>query len=277
MVSTSDGPSVPRRQLGRRLRALREASGRTVEDVLAATDVASRSKLWRIESGRVAVKQGDVLALTRLYGTPAKIVDELLVLAEATKTPGLSVSKGDGVSQSLGLYAELEATAASVSAYSSELIHGLLQTADYVRSVIEADPMPPRELVEQKVSFRLERQQRFFGRSEQRRLEVVITAGAMNLQVGSPSVMEEQIAHLREINERGAARLSVLPATNGVHRAMLGPFVILDFDDEADPSVGYVENLIDDGFYERPSEVTKFREAFDRLRRQALPLEEWLR
>jgi hypothetical protein len=88
--------------------------------------------------------------------------------------------------------------------------------------------------------------------------------------------MEEQIAHLRAVSKRGAARISVLPATNGVHLAMRGPFVILDFDDPDDPSVVYVENLIGSRYIEKPGEVAQFRHAFDGMRQQALPLEEWL-
>jgi hypothetical protein len=122
----------------------------------------------------------------------------------------------------------------------------------------------------------MERQRRFFAHPDSGRLEVIVTAGVMNLLVGSTSVMEEQIAHLRAVSRKGAARIGVLPATNGVHLAMYGPFVILDFDDPEDPNVAYVENLIGSRYIEKPREVAQFRHAFDEMRQQVLPLEEWL-
>jgi hypothetical protein len=246
-----------------------------MEDVIFA-QVASRTKLWRIEAGRGAVKVGDVLALTRLYETPPNEVEELLMLAEATRATGYTEDFRGAVPQALGLYSELEASAAKISAYSSELLDGILQTTAYARAVMEADRSLSPEVVNQRVAFREERQRRFFQRPASGRLDVIVTAGVMNLLVGSPSVMEEQIAHLRAVSRKGAARISVLPATNGVHLAMRGPFTILDFDDPDDPSVAYVENLIGSRYIEKPREVAQFRHAFDAMRQQVLPLEEWL-
>ncbi|HZG90623.1 MAG TPA: helix-turn-helix transcriptional regulator [Pseudonocardia sp.] len=275
-MDSAEGSTLARRQLGRRLRRVREAAGKSIEDVVFA-GVVSRTKLWRIEHGRTAVKTGDVLALTRLYGTEPTEVDALVPLVEATKSSGLIEDYGAAVPQGLGLYAELEATASAVHDYSSELIHGLLQTPDYARAVIESDRSLTPEVVEQRVAFRMERQRRFFDRAEPGRLETVVTAGAMNLVVGSAAVMEEQIAHLRAVHDKGAARIGVLPATDGVHRAMRGPFVVLDFDDPEDPDVAYVENLAGSRYLDKPTDVAQFREAFEEVRDRALSLEEWLR
>jgi hypothetical protein len=276
MTSHQDRPTLVRRQLGRRLRRLREESGHSMEDVIHA-HVASRTKLWKIETGRSTVKTGDVLALTRIYGTPPGQVEQLLVLAEATRSTGYTEDHGGVVSPSFGLYSELEISASKISDYSSELLPGLLQAADYTRAVMEADRSASTEVINQRVAFRQERQRRFFHGAATGRLDTIITAGAMNLLVGSPSVMEEQIAHLRAVSRKGAARISVLPATNGVHLAMRGPFAILDFDDPDDPSIAYVENLIGSRYIEKPGDVEQFRHAFDAMRQQALPLEEWLK
>jgi transcriptional regulator with XRE-family HTH domain len=51
------GSSVTRRQLGRWLRELRKATGKSEADIEAA-NLASRTKLWRIETGKVSVKLG---------------------------------------------------------------------------------------------------------------------------------------------------------------------------------------------------------------------------
>src|SRR6266511_2977723 len=59
VVMPLQGPTVVRRQLGRRLRRLREAAGKTERD-LEEANLVSRAKLWRIESGRTPVKVPDV-------------------------------------------------------------------------------------------------------------------------------------------------------------------------------------------------------------------------
>ena len=56
------GSTVVRRQLGVRLRRLRDAAGKTDRDSEEAR-LASRAKLWRIETGKVPVKVADVRAL----------------------------------------------------------------------------------------------------------------------------------------------------------------------------------------------------------------------
>src|SRR4028119_2074843 len=85
--------TLVRRQLGRRLKSLREEAGKSIEDVIGMK-VVSRSKLWRIEAGRSVVRQGDVLTLVRLYGGDLTKVDDLLALADATKASGFQEDYG---------------------------------------------------------------------------------------------------------------------------------------------------------------------------------------
>jgi Domain of unknown function (DUF5753) len=88
--------------------------------------------------------------------------------------------------------------------------------------------------------------------------------------------MASQIAHLRAISSGDGVSVRVLPATNGVHGFMRGSFSILDFDDPDDPPVVYLESLADIRYVERTDQVLMFRDGFDRIREQAIPLEEYL-
>src|SRR5689334_5932688 len=201
MVTEKERSSVVRRQLGRRLRRLRFEAHKTIEDVIYA-GVASRAKVWRIEAGRTSVKVGDILALSRFYHVDSAMTDELIRLAEASKGTGyLEDYKGTDW-ESIGLYAGLEADAAAVFDYQSELVHGLLQTEAYARAVVEAAPGVTSSIIDQRVAFRLRRQQVFFEREPAARIDAVVTAGALSVQVGSASVMEEQRAHLRALAGR---------------------------------------------------------------------------
>lgn len=104
-----------RRSLGRRLRRLREAAGKTDRDVEEA-NLASRAKLWRIESGKTPVKVADVRALCWLYGADQPTTDALANLAVGTTTQGWWEVHGETLPRWLGLYLGLEAAAAEIRA-----------------------------------------------------------------------------------------------------------------------------------------------------------------
>jgi Domain of unknown function (DUF5753) len=57
---------------------------------------------------------------------------------------------------------------------------------------------------------------------------------------------------------------------------MRGPFTIMDFDDEEDPSLVYIENLVGSRYLERPDHVAEFRNAFARMQALAVPFEEYV-
>jgi transcriptional regulator with XRE-family HTH domain len=271
MTSTQGGSIVARRQLGRRLRRLREEAGRSIEDV-AMAQLASRSKMWKIENGRIKVKQGDVLLLARFYGAGGSETDQLLALATATGLVG-----GSGaVLPWLGPYADFEASCSVLREYRCELVHGLLQTPEYARAVISADFDLPPAVVEERVAFRMARQRAFFERRNPGHLDFVATEGALRMTVGSRSVMEAQIARLRAVDSRDGVSVRVLPSTNGLHPAVGGTFTIMDFADPEDPPLVYLESLVGSRYVEAAEHIDRFKRVFDRIRAQALPLEEYL-
>jgi hypothetical protein len=225
MVEEQERSSVVRRQLGRRLRRMRFEAHKRIEDVIYA-GVASRTKVWRIEAGRSSVKVG-VLALGRLYKVTNAETEELIRLAEAIKGTGYLEDYGEGMLEYLGLDAELEADASAICDYQSEMVHGLLQTADYARAVIQVDPSLSTDVIDQRLAFRLRRQRIFFDRSEPARMNALIPAGALSVQVGSPSVMQAQREHLCALAGRDGVSIHVLPFENGLHPAMRGPFTML--------------------------------------------------
>lgn len=272
--NASANTSLVRRYLGRRLRMYREAAGKRQDDVVEA-GLASRTKIWQIETGKIAVRAGDVWALADLYGIPRAEIDKLLELAEASRSTGYIEELGSAVPESFCLFAGLEASTTALAVYDSELVTGLLQTPEYARAMIEAvQRLSPAE-VDQRLEFRLERQRAFFERTHPGRLDVIMTAGALHVQVGSPAVMEAQIAHLRAVDERDGVSVRVLPFESGPRTAMRGPFTVLDFDDPDDPSVVYLESVIGGRYIERPTHVDEFRAAFVDIRALAVPVKEY--
>lgn len=263
-----------RRQLGRKLRRLREEAGKTLADVATAR-IASVTKMWRIESGKAAVKPGDVWALARLYDLSTEITDALVALALGTHDVGWWEEYAAAVPHWLGLYAGLEAGSAAVSTYHPELVHGLLQTADYARAVIRADHRLSDKEVEQRVAFRLERQRAVLGRADPARVTAVLGAGALALRVDSETVMEAQARHLRMLSDSGQVDIRVLPWEAGAHPSMRGAFNLLDFADPDDPSVVHVELHTATRYLERPDDVAEYRRIFGLLCGRAVRIEEY--
>jgi transcriptional regulator with XRE-family HTH domain len=261
-----------RRQLGRKLRRLREDAGKTHADVELAR-IASATKMWRIETGKTAVKPGDVWALARLYDAPSDVADALADLASGTRGEGWWEDNGVAVPDWLDLYAGLEAASSCVFTYHPELVHGLLQTPDYAEAVIRANPDLSEEVVGRRLEFRLERQRAVLSRPSG--VDAVLGEGALHLRVGSDEVMDAQVAHLRDLDAAGQARIRILPWTAGAHASMKGAFTILDFDDPEDPALVYIETHAGSRYLEQSQQITEYRRIFGLLKQRAVTLEEW--
>jgi transcriptional regulator with XRE-family HTH domain len=266
-----DGPTLVRRQLGRRLRTLRESAGKTTSDVAV---VASRSKLWRIEEGRTTVRVGDARELARLYGADETTVDAIGLLAQGTRTKGWWEDYRAVVPDWFGLYIGLESSCNVLSNYHPELIHGLLQTPDYARAVIMIDGPRDEEVVSGRLRMRTDRQQAALDRPDMR-IRVILGAGALSLVIGSPEIMADQMDHLRILSKRENVEISVLPWRVGAHLGLSGHFTLMDFNDPDDPPVVYEESLAGARYLEHEAQVHEYRRTFTLLSRQAVPIEEY--
>jgi transcriptional regulator with XRE-family HTH domain len=271
----SIGSTVVRRQLGRRLRRLRDEAGKTEHDIEGAK-LLSRTKLWRIESGKTSVRIGDVRALCWIYGVDAATTSALCDLAVGTLDQGWWEEHGEVVPDWFGLYVGLEAAAAEIQIFEPELVHGLFQTADYARAVCRAgQPGASREDIERHVELRMRRQQDLFRRLPPARLTAVLGAGVLARQVGGAAVMTAQTQHLRDLASRENIDIRILPWSAGAHAAMLGAFAMLDFDERDDPAVVYVELQVGARYLEKPTELDEYRRVFNLTLHQTVPIEEY--
>ena len=128
-AETTPGPTVPRRQLGRHLRAAQpgeadDQAGCPGAGVVRAQAVADRDRPDRAASL-------DVAAMCRVYGASAEVTEGLVWLAQETKGRGWWHAQDDVIPDWLNLYLGLEEAASRLLRYESELIPNLLQTAGY--------------------------------------------------------------------------------------------------------------------------------------------------
>jgi transcriptional regulator with XRE-family HTH domain len=276
-VMPVSGPTVVRRQLGRRLRALRDRAGKSMVD-MAATKIMSPAKLYRIEGGTTTVRISDVWSLCRIYGCDDKTTDALAALAAGTNGRGWWHDYGDIMPADFELYLGLEAAASAIRIYEPERVHGLFQTADYAREIERATNITLRlgaETVERYVALRMERQKTVFSRTPPCQIVAILGAGALARTVGGSPVMAEQVERLHELFQLDHVDIRVLPFSVGAHAAMLGAFAVMDFEDPDDPPVAYFETYSGARFLEQSGQLEQHRAVFQAVYQQSTPIEEY--
>jgi transcriptional regulator with XRE-family HTH domain len=258
-------PTLRRRELGVRLRALRLEQGLTVEQV-AELLLCSPSKVSRMETGQRGATARDIRDLCGIYGViDGAQVAHMMELAKEGKQQGWWQSHD----LDFAPYVDLEQAAAATSYFQSTLVPGLLQTVDYMRGMyaggLPGEFTPERTDELMKVRFR---RQEILTRDPPLPLHTILDEAVLHRVVGSPSTMSAQLQHLNVVANLPSVTLQVLPYAAGAHPAMDSMFNILEFD--VVPPVVYVEGLMGMLYIERESEVARYRQVFEFLRSIAL-------
>jgi transcriptional regulator with XRE-family HTH domain len=250
------------RELGEQMRRRREASGRTAADVARWTDW-SASKISRAESGKVLLSEVDLihyLAACRIFVKDAK--DLLELRRDAEHRPGYWMRPH----QSLQSLVYHEAEASESVTYEPQVVCGLLQTEDYATAIVESmnDPAIDTECA---VRIRLDRQRVVTGRHSAR-FTFFLHEHALQLPVGSPATMRDQLLHLLFLTSSGAARVRVVPAKIGERSVFGGPFRLLRFTGHQ-PLV-YLDNHRTGLFVEEPAYVRNYEQLVPEMTAVAL-------
>ena len=264
---------IKRRRLGAALRRLREQTGQSTDSVAAALGW-SQSKVSRIETAATVVKPPDVRSLLEHYGAASEEITELLNLAMEDRQPSWWRQYSDVLPENFSGYLGLESEATRISAYESEVVHGLLQTDAYARQILGQHPLTvmPYE-IEQATRLRLARQSRLGG-DDPLQLDVVVNEGALRRVVGGPDVVREQLAHLVEMAATPNVTVRILPFTAGAHPATHGSFAVLEFPDPDDPHIVCLDILATTLYREGLREVGAYQLAHERVATLALGPEE---
>ncbi|WP_435592169.1 helix-turn-helix domain-containing protein [Nocardia sp. bgisy118] len=262
------GSTMPRRQLGRHLRDLRNRARMTTR--MAAQQLEwSEAKIWRIETGQTSLRSLDVEAMCKIYGAPGDLVGPLTALAKETKARGWWTAYSDVLGEGFEIYIGLEEAARQLSTYENELVPGLLQTEAYARALLSAARLDasPTE-IERRVQLRLARQALVTRGESPVQLDVVISEAVLWRRVGGADVTADQLEHLRRMSELPNVRIKTVPPESGYHAGMeSGRFVMLEFPEgrmgeEPEPPVIYVEAFTGPVYLDKDSEIDRYRKAF---------------
>ena len=262
------GPTIRRRRLTRRLRELREDRGLTCEQVTQQLGYGP-SWLSRIETNKRGIRPGDVRDLLHFYEVEGPEVEELVQLARDARLRGWWHPFDDILTDAMRTFVGLEGDASSIGNYEVAFIPGLLQTEAYARELFRAGrPSLNAETIERKTMARIERQQ-VIDRKSPPTLWAVIDEAVLRREVGSRSVMKEQLLHMLSVAERPHVNLQVIPFSSGAYDPMGSGFHVFEFDKD-DPPVVYVENLAGGVYLEEPTDVGRVSDSLNFLRGAAL-------
>ncbi|MFC5752086.1 helix-turn-helix domain-containing protein [Actinomadura rugatobispora] len=258
---------VLRRRLAAELRALRLAHQLSQDEVARELDVSS-NKIVRIENAQSSVSTSDLKQLLSLFQVDADTRDRLLDLGrDARKRGGWWSAYHDLLP---GPYVQLEAAAAEIRNYQPTLLPGLLQTPEYMRSLMHSTGSALAvEEAERRITARLQRQARLTS-ADPLVLHALIDEAALRRTAGQPQIAGDQFRHLIEMAALDNVHLRVVPYTAGLYPSAGHPFVILGFPEPVDPDVVLVENRAGERYFDNAQEVGGFHADFKHIAESSL-------
>ena len=261
------GSAIARIRLGARLRRLREARGVTAQQAAAAIG-GSDSKISRIELGRHAAREIDVVDLLTLYQvTDSGQREELLDLASQALAAPWWQHSADLLPPWFQTYLGLEEAAAGILSYDTHAIPGLLQTPDYCAGLLGAADFDAEE-TRRMVEVQARRIERFAARGW--RLRAVIDEAVLLRPVTGHQVHAGQLRHLREAAAWPGVTVRIRPLAAGAAAAPAG-FTIVQMADPDLPDVVYTEQLTAASYLDRPADVRRYVRAFGQLEGSSQP------
>ncbi|MBW8482969.1 helix-turn-helix domain-containing protein [Actinomadura parmotrematis] len=176
-----------------------------------------RSTVSRIESGGLRLSLQIAAAIDETFaarGLFTCLVGHASARREGNWMPGL---------------ADYEKRASRIRMWEPTLVPGLMQTPAYGRAVLEAaEKAGLLTDVEGELELRMARQRAVWEREGGApRMSAVVSWAVLELPVGGPGVMHDQLAHLLALSERPRVSVRVVPKSAGAHTGHDGPHKLL--------------------------------------------------
>ncbi len=241
MAGNSGGSPVT--HFGRQVRKERLARGWSIHELARRMGIAA-GHLSRIENGKrpptasIAAKCDDVFPERR--GWFAEYYEE----SRTWTPPGFRD------------WREHEDTAASLRVWMPGVVHGLLQTEQYARALLETAPAVTGEIVTARLAARMERQQHVLMREDPPLAWFLVDQLALYRLVGSAEIMAAQMGHLIAVAAMPNVTLQVLPAV--AHPANASELIVTD-------SAAYAENVVGGYVFTEEETVTRLARLFDTI------------
>lgn len=169
-------------------------------------------------------------------------------------------------------FVQLEQEALSVMSWCTQVVHGLLQTEDYARELLNCGFPPLEEAeIEELTSARLERA-KLLTRKPVCVVDIVLEEGSLRRRIGDVPTMKAQYAHLLACAERPNVTLQVMPTGRGAHAGLQGPLTLVET--RENERLAYMEGNGKSTFVSKPDDVGVLARRCAMIRSQALRPEE---
>lgn len=162
-------------------------------------------------------------------------------------------------------YAKHEARASVIRTYRLSLIPGLFQTPEYARALISASRLV--EDVESAVTSRMKRQE-VLTKPDPPLVWVLLDETVLYRPVGTPKVMHDQLARMRDMAESRNVTIRVVPQSAGYYIGLHGSFNSLT---TRSGELVFVEAPGGGRLIQGNTEVRDFGVRWDRIGASALP------
>ncbi|SPF05099.1 helix-turn-helix domain-containing protein [Streptomyces sp. MA5143a] len=242
--------------VGRQLKLRREAVGMSAADFGRAVGYGE-DLVYKIEGGKRIPRQ-----------------EYLDKADEALGAGGLITATWEDVKKvryprKVRALGEMEAKAVEIGVYECNSVHGLLQTPEHARVLIEAaqPPYSPDD-VERMVAARLARQA-VFERDPAPSIHFVLEEAPLRRPLGGTMVWRQQLERLLEVGRMRHVTLQVMPTRVEVHSGLDGRIELLKYVDGT--AVGRSDGAFGGRPVSDPRQLRILELRYGTIRAQALP------
>lgn len=252
------------------MRQLRLERSLSIEEVTARA-MFSATKLSRLETGRVGASPRDIRDLCDVYGITDTAERERLT---ALAREGKQRAWWQAYDLPYSTYVGLEAEAASISNFDTDIVPGLLQIEGYARAIFNAgDPPLSPDGVQHRIEARIKRQV-LLTREDGPQFHFILDEAALRRPVGGTAVMRAQLTGIIEAARLPKVTFQLMPFSVGAHPGLDSNFVILEFAKPMVNDVVYVEGVVGNLYLEGTAELERYRRILARLQSIALDPED---
>ncbi|MGH3391588.1 MAG: helix-turn-helix domain-containing protein [Actinomadura sp.] len=235
------------------LRSLRLQKGLSGE-ALGRILKVSKAKVSRIEVGKERLDWKQAMTLDKAWDT-CGLFTLLVWYASIGHDP-----------QWFAQYVQLERRAGMMRIYAANVIPGLFQTKEYARALLLSGIEPdPEKLVMERMQH-----QDLLARQPTPHLTVILSQNALEWPIGSPEIMQAQLARLLDAAESQNVVVRVVPRSwhAGAHPGLDGSFQILSGDDFGE--VAFTEAPGTGRLVSSPPDVRSYGIRYERISAKAL-------
>ncbi|MYU52821.1 MULTISPECIES: helix-turn-helix domain-containing protein [Streptomyces] len=168
-------------------------------------------------------------------------------------------------------FALIEMTALTLCSYQTMVVHGMFQTEEYARALIDGG-FPPliESRVDELVEARMARKA-LLDREPTALIELVLDEAVLRRDIGNPGIMHRQMRALSEYADRRNVTIQVLPLNCGLrgeHAGDRGPLTLLETVDHE--HLTYLEPQDEGMLISDPAKVSTYSHRYAKIRAQAL-------